>query len=203
MLTEKEKAEGWLELFDGKTLKGWGTTGNPEGWGVEDGAIVCLVKRGGYCHTVEKFEDFILHVDFKINPGVNSGIFFRWSDLTDPVNTGYEMQILDTYGPHRTGIHDCGALYELVPPKKQTMKPAGEWNHVVIECRDSLVRMDMNGENIVEMDSNLWDTPHKNPDGTLNKFSYAWKDLPRRGHLGLQDHGGKVWFRNIRILPLK
>ncbi|MEO2005006.1 MAG: DUF1080 domain-containing protein [Candidatus Poribacteria bacterium] len=198
-LTDAERNDGWQLLFDGASLDGWGTTGNDDGWATEDGTIVCTVSGGGYLYTEEQFEDYCLAVDFKINPGCNSGIFFMWSDLDDPVNTGLEIQILDTYGPGRTGVHDCGAVYELVPPKKQTMRPAGEWNQIVLTFTGDDVSIDMNGENIVEMDISEWTEPHKHVDGSRTKFTKAWASLPRRGHIGLQDHGGKLWFRNVKI----
>jgi len=203
MLSDKEKAEGWISLFDGKTLTGWAATGKDEGWTVDDGAILCTVKGGGYLYTPEQFGDVVLSIDFKIDKGVNSGIFFRWSDLKDAVHTGIEIQILDTYGREPTGTHDCGAIYDMLAPSKQACKPAGEWNNVLLTCDDNLITLDMNGERIIEMDIDKWDTPHKNPDGSRNKFKYAWKDMQREGHIGLQDHGGKVWFRNIKVKPLK
>ncbi|GIX06170.1 MAG: glycosyl hydrolase [Candidatus Poribacteria bacterium] len=202
VLTPEEEREGYRLLFDGHSLNGWGATGRIEGWTVEEGAIKCLAQGGGYLYTQEQFEDFILKIDFKIAPKTNSGIFFRWSDLSDPVNTGLEMQVLDTPGPDRVGVHDCGAVYELVPPKKQMMRPAGEWNHVLITCRGNDIRIDMNGENIIEMDISQWTEPHRNPDGTRTKFKYAWANLPKRGHIGLQDHGGIVWYKNIKIKEL-
>ena len=61
------------------------------------------------------------------------------------------------------------------------------------------VSIDMNGENIVEMDISEWTEPHKHVDGSRTKFTKAWASLPRRGHIGLQDHGGKLWFRNVKI----
>jgi hypothetical protein len=202
MLTEKEKSEGWISLFDGETLTGWAATGSDEGWCVDDGAILCTVQRGGYLYTLEQYEDFVLSIDFKIDQGVNSGVFVRWSDLKDPVNTGIEMQVLDTYGRENPGTHDCGAIYDLVAPSKQTCKPDGEWNTAVITCNESLITVELNGEEIAEMDVDRWTTPGKNPDGTKNKYKYAWKDMPRKGHIGLQDHGGKVWYRNIKLKKL-
>ena len=60
----------------------------------------------------------------------------------------------------------------------------------------------MNGERIIDMDLDLWTEPHKNPDGTDNKFNTAYKDMPRQGFIGLQDYGQPVWFRNIKIKEL-
>ena len=200
-LTPAEKAAGWKLLFDGKTLNGWKATGDSKGWAVEDGAIANLVK-GGYLATVDRFDNFALSLEFKVEPHANSGIFFRWADLGDPVQTGIEMQILDSYGVEKPGKHDCGAIYDCLAPTKNACKPAGEWNKVVLTCRGNLIWIDMNGKRIVYMNLDLWTTPHENADGSRNKFKTAYKDMPREGHIGLQDHGRKVWFRNVKIKPL-
>jgi hypothetical protein len=202
MLTEAEKTAGWRLLFDGKSLTGWAATGKAEGWAAEEGTIACTSKGGQYLYTNERFGDFALSIDFKTAPGVNSGIFFRWSNLRDPVNTGVEMQILDTHGRANPGKHDCGAIYDIIPPSKQMVRPAGEWNTAVITCKGSKIAIELNGEKVAEMDVDRWTVAGQNPDGTRNKFKYAYKDLPRSGHIGFQDHGGRVWFRNIKIKPL-
>lgn len=203
-LTNEEKEKGYQLLFDGKSLEGWSATSNAESWTTEDGTIHCTAEqKSGYLYSHEQFDDFILSVDFKIDPEVNSGIFFRWSELSDPVNTGLEMQVLDTYNNDTIGIHDCGALYELVPPSKRAERPAGEWNHSEIECRGSQVKITLNDVSVVEADLNRWDTAGKNPDGNPNKFTYAWRDMPHRGRIGLQNHGGRAWFQNMKLLPLK
>jgi len=202
MLTEKEKKEGWVSLFDGKTLTGWAATGNPKGWTVDDGCIFCAAQGGGYLYTLEQFENFILSVDFKIEKNVNSGIFVRWSNLKDPVHTGIEIQILDSYGKGEPGKHHCGAIYDMVAPSKDACKPAGEWNNTTITANHKMISVEHNGEKIAKMDINKWSEPGKNPDGTKNKFKYAWKDMPTKGHIGLQDHGGRIWFRDIKIRTL-
>ena len=89
----------WESLFDGKTLDGWGITGNPESWMVEDGCIVCKGEKGGYLYTLDdSFQNLEMSLEFKHVEKANSGVFFRWTDLKDPVQTGMEIQILDTYG---------------------------------------------------------------------------------------------------------
>lgn len=202
VLTAQEKKQGWRLLFDGKTLKGWGATGRMEGWKVEDGAIVCLAAGGGYLYTQEQFGDFILSVDFKFERNANSGVFLRWSDLDDPVNTGIEIQILDSYGNPRPGKHDCGAIYDIIAPSQNTCKPAGEWNRLVVTCKGPMITVRLNGPVVAQMNLDQWTEPGRNPDGTTNKFRYAYKDMARVGHIGFQDHGHKVWFRNIKLLPL-
>lgn len=69
----------------------------------------------------------------------------------------------------------------------------------MITCNENLIAVELNGEKIAEMDVDQWATAGMNPDGTKNKYKYAWKDMPRKGHIGLQDHGGKIWFRNIKL----
>ena len=202
MLGENEKEMGWILLFDGKTLNGWKATGNPEGWIVEDGCIVCMAQRGGYLYTLDQYDDFQLAIDFKIEEGANSGVFFRWTDLNDPVQTGIEMQILDTYGREPTRKNDCGAIYDVMAPTKNTCKPAGEWNTTLLTCNRNLITVELNAEKIVDMDLGLWTEPGKNPDGTKNKFRQAYKNMVNKGHIGLQDHGGKSWFRNIKLKPI-
>ncbi len=97
-LTPAEKTAGWKLLFDGKTLNGWKATGSVEGWTVKDGAIANLAKGGGMLATVDRFGDFALSMEFKVTPHANSGVFFRWAELSDPVQRGIEVQILDSYG---------------------------------------------------------------------------------------------------------
>jgi len=112
------------------------------------------------------------------------------------------MQVLDSYGKEVADKHDCGAIYDCLAPRKNMVRKVGEWNHAVLRCVGSKINIVMNGEEIIDMNLDEWTEPHKNPDGSKNKFRTAYKDMPRVGHIGLQDHGLPVWYRNIRILPL-
>ena len=206
VLTEQEKRDGWLLLFDGQTTKGWMTTKSqllPEKQ-VEDASLnphpcdYMLVHEGAW-------DDFQLALDFKISRKCNSGIFIRTFSLTprpgkDVGFNGIEVAIDDTRG---AGFHDTGALYDLVRPKRNAMKPVGEWNHVVITCNKNRIDVELNGEGVSPMDLDEWLEPNKRPDGTAHKFDIAYKDHPRKGYLGLQDHGAPCWFKNIKIKPLK
>lgn len=191
-----------VSLFDGKSLTGWRTTGKAEGWAAEDGMIVCTVQGGDYLYTTEQFEDFELELEFRIDPGVNSGIFFRWSDLADPVHTGIEMQIIDTHGQTPLDKHAAGAIYDIAAPRVDAIRPAGEWNKVRIRCEGPLVECWLNDEMTAAIDLDQFTQAGRNPDGSKNKFRYAYKDLPRSGHIGFQDHGGKVWYRHLTIRRL-
>jgi len=191
----------WQSLFDGRTLDGWGTTGDPEGWTVADGTIACDGTGGNYLYTREEYDDFELELEFNLEPGANSGVFLRWSDRSDPVHTGLEVQLLDTPDVESPGRKDCGALYDMLAPAAMPLRPAGEWNHLVVSCHGPYVAERLNGVHVLSADVRMWDTPGENPDGTDNKFENAWADMPRLGHVGLQDHGDRVRFRNVRLRP--
>ena len=188
----------WTELFNGRDLSGWAATGDEGGWDVDDGCIRCRAENGGYLYTLDRFEDFELALEYRTEPRCNSGVFFRWSDLGDPVNTGLEIQILDTLGQEQDR-HSSGALYDLVAPARDVARPAGEWNRMLLTCRGPRMRLEQNGLHAWDVDVDAYDTPGRCPDGTPNKYRYAWKEILRLGHIGLQDHGGVCWFRNLRV----
>ncbi len=173
----------------------------PGKWHVAaDGSLECLPPCG-YIWTKEKFDDFVIDFDFKVSKKANSGLFFR-TNPRNAVQGGMEIQILDSYG-RKAGKHDLGALYDCAAPTKNAAKPAGEWQHMTLTADDNRITVVLNGEKILEVDLNQWTEPRKNPDGSKNKFRTAYKDMPRTGHIGFQDHGHKVWFRNIKIKRLK
>jgi hypothetical protein len=198
-LTDQEKKDGWILLFDGKTPEGW-TNLKPAN--VEDGCINPY-KSGNYVtFAKEKYGNFVLACDFKVSKDCNSGIFIRTGEAKDPVQTGIEIQVLDSAGKEKMSKHDCGAIYDLVAPTKNTMKPVGEWNHIEITCDKNKIKVALNGEAIAEMDLDQWAEAGKSLDGTKNKFAKALKDFPREGLLGFQDHGKPAWFKNIKLKKL-
>jgi len=205
-LTEKEKKDGWILLFDGKTLNGWVTSSKRKSkTPVQEGAINPH-KCGAYMMVHEKqWGDFVLSLDFKISKGCNSGIFVRTFPLKRRGRysigyNGFEIGIDDTKG---AGYHDTGAIYDLVKPTKQMAKPVGQWNHVVITCSKNIIEVELNGEKVARMDLDKWTQPFRRADGSQHKFPTAWKDHPRKGYIGLQDHGHPCWFKNIKLRPLK
>jgi hypothetical protein len=204
-LTEAERQDGWILLFDGNSLAGWMTSSQkPSQRPVEEHAINPH-KCGGYMMIHEKpWSDFVLALDFKISKSCNSGVFIRTSPLTPRLGkdvgfNGLEVAIDDTSG---AGFHDTGAIYDLVKPRKNAMKPVGEWNHMVITCDKNLISVELNGEMVTQMDLDQWTSKNKRPDGSEHKFDVVYKDHPRSGFIGLQDHGGECWYRNIKLKPL-
>jgi len=205
VLTELERKEGWVLLFDGATTKGWM---NSDATAPRTPVINDALnphKAGHYMlvHT-QQWADFLLALDFKITNKCNSGIFVRTSPLTprpgkDVGFNGIEIAIEDSKG---VGFHDTGAAYDLVKPLKNAMKPVGEWNHIEIACITNRVEVVLNGDPVTRVDLDLFVEPNKRPDGTAHKFDVAYKDHPRRGYIGLQDHGSPCWFKNIKLKPL-
>jgi hypothetical protein len=191
--------DGWKVLFDGSDLSKWQNDngGKPNaGWVIEDG-VLARKPNAGMIWTKERFGNFILDLEFKTEG--NSGIFFRTDNPKDCVQTGIEMQVYKRVD--KPGKHSCGAVYDALAPSKEMTKD-GQWNHVTITAKDNKIGIVLNGEQIIDMDLNRWTEPNKNPDDSKNKVSTALKDFKREGHIGFQDHGANVWFRNVRIRQL-
>ena len=195
----------WIALFDGETTDGWrGYRSDevPAAWQVVDGALV-LDGSGGDLITVDTYGDFVLELEWKISPGGNSGVFFRATEDTDVIYmNAAEIQVLDNAGTgmEPTSVHAAGANYALHGPPGDFARPAGEWNHMRIECRGPRVVQFLNGHLVCEYE--LW-SPEWEALVAASKFS-AWPGYGRatRGHIGLQDHGNRVAYRDIRLLAL-
>jgi hypothetical protein len=204
-LTDQEKAAGWQLLFDGRTTQGWmSPKGRPLPQShVQDGSL--NPHPCDYMLVYEKpLANFVLALDFKISPRCNSGIFVRTFPLTsrpgrDVGYNGLEIAVDDTQA---AGFHDAGAIYDLVKPETNAMKPAGEWNHIEITCKGNLIEVALNGQRVTRMDLDQWTEKNKRPDGSPHKFDIAFKDHPRKGYIGLQDHGANCWYRSIKLRPL-
>ena len=204
----------WIVLFDGETLDGWRSYGEASArppWIVEDGAIVLDVDEsteettGGDLITGQQFENFELELEWKISAGGNSGIFFGVREIEGhdvAYLTGVEMQVLDDEN-HADGANpetSAGACYALYPPVEDALRPVGEYNAARIIVNDGAVEHWLNGRKIVEydMDSEDWKSRV-----AASKFA-DWEHFGRyrSGHIALQDHTDRVWYRNIRIRPL-
>ncbi|MBN1766463.1 MAG: DUF1080 domain-containing protein [Sedimentisphaerales bacterium] len=170
----------------------------PKSWSLQDGVLAR--HGGGDLWTKDQYGNFILDLDFKVEKGSNSGVFIRTGDLDNWLHTAIEVQIHDTTDGTSRGA--CGAIYDCLAPSQNAVKPAGQWNRMRIMAKDNMIMLFMNGQQIIDMDLDKWTEPHKNPDGSKNKFNTAYKDMPRSGHIGFQDHGDAVWYRNIRIAPI-
>jgi opacity protein-like surface antigen len=204
-LTPEEKAAGWKLLFDGSTTAGWRGYGRedlPAGWQAVDGALT-RVGRGGDIVTNETFGDFELQLEWKTVEGGNSGVFIRAIEGAEAIyHAAPEIQILDDER-HRDGqspLTSSGANYALHPAPRGVVKPVGQWNHFRILVQGNYVEQWMNGVQVVayELGSDDW-----KQRVAASKFA-AWPEYgtARAGHIGLQDHGSWVAFRNVKIRPL-
>lgn len=204
-LTSDEKRDGWILLFDGNSLDGWMTSsGKPSKTPVQDLAINPHGSGGYMMIYKEPWSDFVLSLDFKISPKCNSGVFVRTWPLEprpgkDVGFNGIEVAIDDTT---THGMHDTGAIYDLVAPETNAMKPVGQWNHLRITCDDNLMTVEVNGKQVTRLDFDQWTEKNKRPDGSDHKFDVVYKDHPRRGYIGLQDHGSNCWYKNIKLKKL-
>jgi len=216
--TTTEPAEDWVSIFDGKTSEGWRSYGKetfPEkGWTIEDGVLHVHgsgkgeAGGGGDIITTKKYKNFELSLEWKVSEGGNSGIFYLVQEKPDQAiwKSGLEMQILDNekHPDGKLGVDGnrrAGALYDLIPPRPETVKPVGEWNHIKIMVYKGTVVYWMNGQNVLEF--HLWtDDWKKMVAGSKFKDYADFVNPAEEGYIGLQDHGDDVWFRNIKIREL-
>jgi len=201
-LTEQEQAEGWVLLFDGKTMdhwRGYKQEGVPDGWAIEDGCIT-RVGPGGDLITREQFDDFELSLEWRISEGGNSGIFYNATEEYGNVyESAPEMQVLDN-GEHFDGnntLTSAGANYGLHAAAVDATKPVGEFNHARIVVQGNHVEHHLNGQKLLayELGSDEWKALV-----AASKFNeMPGYGLATSGHIALQDHGDVVSYRHIKI----
>jgi hypothetical protein len=186
VLTESEREAGWIALFNGRDLSGWLITGNRNGFRVQDGIIEWHERGGGMVRTRDRYENFILRLEWKIEKGGNSGIFLRAPRAARASKIGMEFQLRGDFGNKPTD-DSTGAIYDVLAPEVNASRPAGEWNEVEILLDGAHLKATLNGQIVHDID--FRDDP---------ELQYRI----RKGFIGLQDHGNYVAFRNIRLLRL-
>ncbi|HSG50375.1 MAG TPA: DUF1080 domain-containing protein [Longimicrobiales bacterium] len=205
-LTDAERADGWRLLFDGETLDGWrvfGRDGMSAGWAAVDGTLARVDDGAMDIITTEEFTDFELSLEWKVEECGNSGVFIRASEAVDRIFEGApEMQVLDDacHVDGQNPLTSAGSNYALHPAPRGVVRPAGEWNHARIRVQGNHVTHWLNGREIVDYE--LWSDDWK-ARLAESKFT-EWPEYGTfaSGHVGLQDHGDPVWFRNIKIRAL-
>lgn len=209
-MSKKEEARldagGWRPLFDGKTTNGWRNFRKPTispGWQVIDGSLVRADSAAGDIITLDKFKNFELEVDWKVNAKGNSGIFYRATEEADTIwKAAPEMQVLDDAG-HENGkdpLTSAGSNYGLYPAPRGVVHPAGEWNHARILVNGNHVEHWLNGTKLLEYE--LGSPDWKGRVAKAKFHEWPLYGTATEGHIGLQDHGDHVEFRNIRIRVL-
>jgi Domain of Unknown Function (DUF1080) len=200
-LDEREKADGFVPLFNGRDLSGWKTyDAVPDNWSVEDGLIVCHGKpKGGWLGTDRDYADFVLRLEYRLKPGGNSGVYIRAPEKGHISRVGMEIQILDDNHPSYATLdfyQYTGSIYHVVAPMRRAGKPAGEWNSMEVRAEGRRVVVVVNGKQVVDADL---DRCLKDPE-----VAKEHTGLTRTaGRIGLQSHTDRVEFRNLRIKELK
>jgi hypothetical protein len=169
---------------------------------VIDGALT-RTGPGGDIITVEVFQDFELSLEWLVEPGGNSGVFFRANEEHDYIFVNApEMQVLDdaNHIDGKNPLTSAGSNYGLHAAPRGIVRPAREWNHarIVVEGKD--VSHYLNDKLVVDYTLGSDDWLER---GANSKFA-DWKSYGKlsEGHIGLQDHGDQVAFKNIRIREL-
>jgi Domain of Unknown Function (DUF1080)/Methane oxygenase PmoA len=224
-LTEAEKRAGWKLLFDGKSVEGWRGYKRPDAsgarWKVEDGSLTIDPNDGKDTRgardiiTTDQYDRFDLKWEWRVAPGGNSGVkYFVLEDMDSAI--GHEYQIIDDerhadakVGPHR----QTSAFYDVLPVSvaaailEKVKKPAGEWN--VSRVRVAPSRVVAGGTRVYHYlnDVRVLEYELDSPELRAAIAKSKFKDVARfgklhNGHILIQDHGDRVWYRNIKILPI-
>ncbi|MEO6594123.1 MAG: family 16 glycoside hydrolase, partial [Planctomycetota bacterium] len=209
-LSDAERAEGFQLLFDGRAIESWRgyrSEALPEaGWVVRDAAIVHEAGGGGG-DLVSRMEyrDFDFRFSFRVAANANSGVM--WSVQEEAEQTymsGPEYQVFDDLGTKPDPRQGTGALYDLVAPAvanggRLPVRKAGAWNDGRIVVQKGRVQFWLNGAQVV-------DTPCRGPQWDAMVQASKFRDWPfgkaESGRLALQDHGGEVAFRSLRVRSL-
>jgi hypothetical protein len=206
------KDGGWIQLFDGKDLKGWRGYKKPDAsetrWKAADGMLTIVANGAGDTHgmrdliTDDTFDQFDLRWEWKMSQGGNSGVkYFVLEDENSAI--GHEYQLIDDerhpdakIGPHR----QTAALYDVFPAHDRPVKAAGEWNTSEVIVKGTHVTHILNGKTVLEYDLG---SPELKAAIAKSKFKDVTRfGTPQKGHILVQDHGDQVWYRKIEIKKL-
>lgn len=210
-LSKKEKDKGWILLFNGTSRDGWhgyNMSGFPDSWTIEDGTFTMNSKGGQEDQDIitnKKYKKFAFSFDFKLTKGANSGIIFQLEENPKykfPYETGPEFQIIDqdNWPDKLEDWQILGANYAMYPPLAKPAKPVGEWNNAMLVVDGNHVTHLVNGVVVVTYEK-------YSDDWKKRRDSGKWSDYPDygkfdEGHISLQNHGTKVWYRNLKIKEL-
>lgn len=189
---------GFTSLFNGKDLTGWeGANGDAKQcWAVEKDELRSLKKKGPWLRSIKQFDDFNLRLEYQVAEGANSGVYVRVpkngnhhrSEEKQPP-AGFELQILDDHAEKYKNLKPyqfSGSVYDIAGANPKVCKPVGEWNQLEVNCDKYHITVIHNGTVIVDV------TPEEHPKIKLRQLE---------GYLGLQNHGGGVAFRKMRVGP--
>ncbi|MEM1444066.1 MAG: DUF1080 domain-containing protein, partial [Verrucomicrobiota bacterium] len=190
--------DGFVPLFNGKDLTGWVNVNcAPSTWQFdEDGVLVCTGLPTGEIRTKVMYQNFILELEWRhLVPKGNAGVFV-WADAItakgSPFIRSIEIQVLENAYGNTKNYSTHGDIFPIqgatmVPtngrggmrsfPTELLSKPAPQWNHYRIECKDGTVKLWVNG----------------------TKVNEGREAIPRKGYICLESEGGVVLYRNVRV----
>jgi len=193
-LREIPRGEGWVDLFNGKDLTGWEQIGS-KSWKVEDGVLYTVGGEGGWLSTDKEYGDVEVELEYRVPEGGNSGVFFRAPREGNPAFDGFEVQVIDDYTDVYGALEPwqmTGSVYAVAAPSRQVTLPAGTWQKMRIRCEGPHVNVALNGIPVVDVDLSTATSHYDHPG------------LKRtHGYIGLQNHGSRLDYRNIRLRELK
>ncbi|WP_423126374.1 DUF1080 domain-containing protein [Gaoshiqia sp. Z1-71] len=199
-LSETEKAEGFVSLFNGQNLDLW--VGNKTDYVAEDGVIAVYPTKGsrGNLYTAKEYSDFIFRFEFQLTPGANNGLGIHTPMEGDAAYVGKELQILDDTAPIYAKLEPYqyhGSVYGIIPAKRGFLKPVGDWNYQEVIVKGDDIKITLNGEVIV--DGNMKEA---SKNGTADHKEHPGLER-HSGHIAFLGHGSELKFRNLRIKELK
>lgn len=194
---EIPRGEGWTALFNGKDLSGWEQIGGEQAqiWHASDGILYTEGEGGGWLSTTAQYSDFEIELEFNVPKGGNSGLFIRAPRDGNPAYAGSEVQILDDYDDQYKELQPyqyTGSVYSTAAPSRRVTLPFGTWQKMKVRAEGYNVQVWLNGVQTVTV--NLEDHFDKLADHP------GLKRL--EGYIGLQNHGSRLDFRNLRIREL-
>jgi hypothetical protein len=195
LLAARDSA-GFETVFNGQDFSGW--DGPVENYEVRDGTIVCQPGKGGTIYTKAEYDDFVARVEFKLPPGGNNGLAIRYPGQGDTAYVGMcELQVLDNEHPKYAKLDPRqyhGSAYGMVAAHRGYLRPTGEWNFQEVTVRGSTVKVELNGNLILDADlSKVTEFMGGRPHPGMHRT---------RGHFGFAGHSDPVAFRNVQIKPL-
>jgi hypothetical protein len=208
-LSKSSKKKGWTLLFDGETTKGWTTTSGaevPAGWSVSNGVLTANADgNGGDIVTKTEYSDFELTLDYRVALTSNSGVKYFYTKYANGEELGLEYQILDDAlaEDNKQDNHLTGALYDIIEPSKtfKKLNKPGEWNSIKIIAKGQSVEHYLNDYKLVSFSRDSKQFKDAVAASKFSKVSPAFGSV-NKGQILLQEHGGEVSFRNIKIKKL-
>jgi hypothetical protein len=205
-LSKAEQAQGWQLLFNGQNMEQWRNFKKPDlndKWRVENGEMKLVDKGSGDILTKKAYQNFDLRLEWKISIAGNSGIFIMADEIGEYIYShAPEVQILDNerHSDNKVDSHLSGSLYGIIASPIDSQKTAEQWNQVRILLNKNTLKVWQN--NVMTVDVLVGKEQWQN---LLSKSKFKnWQGfgLTEVGHIGLQDHGDPVAFKNIKIKVL-